>query len=102
MPHLKSRRFFDEPEFNVVLGPCPGCDDWQVDYSNEVAESYTVVLGRAEDGGLRYTQQPFLNVLEFVLREHMHECPHLKDLVEENERRMQDQRAAEARRVAFR
>ena len=32
-------REFDGGRF-VVLGPCPGCDDWQLEYSEADAQTY--------------------------------------------------------------
>ena len=68
---------------DVVLGPCPGCDSWQVDYTDEVAQTYVqVVYDPDEPLGRRIDVQPFYDVIEDALREHAEECPHLRDLIE--------------------
>lgn len=58
----------EQPEYDVVLGPCPGCELWQVDYTQQAAFSY----------GLGLT---FRGVLERVIREHLQECVHLQGLL---------------------
>lgn len=53
-----------ETDYEVVLGPCPGCECWQVDYTQDVAAAM----------GL----EPFREAVEFLLQEHLDECPHLQ------------------------
>lgn len=79
MPQLSSRRFSERPEYTVVLGPCPGCDDWQVDYTDEVRDSYS---RPTIENPTTFTVGDFHQVIEDVLQEHLNECPHLRDLVE--------------------
>lgn len=70
--------------YSVVLGPCPGCDSWQLDYHDEVAQQFVRLLP-GEDGSLASIQidtSPFHEVIEDALREHLTQCPHLRDLVE--------------------
>lgn len=68
---------------SVVLGPCPGCDSWQLDYTDEVAQQFVrLVEAPGEPLGMRIDIQPWHDVIEDALREHMTECPHLRDLVE--------------------
>jgi hypothetical protein len=71
----------------VVLGPCPGCDAWQIDYTQRVVQEYVVMLedGTDPDTGLlrlKVDLSAFHNELEALLQEHVDECPHLRDLVE--------------------
>ena len=71
-------------QYSVVLGPCPGCDSWQLDYTDEVAQQYARLLP-GEDGslaGIRVDTRPFHDLIETILQEHAAECPHLRDLVE--------------------
>jgi len=46
----------------VVLGSCPGCLNWQLDYEPVVFASY----------------EQSVAVIESVLREHLDECLHLQ------------------------
>lgn len=68
MPLMESRRRYNE-SYNVVLGPCPGCDLWQVDYTDAVQLSYG-------------TYPAFCDALEGVLAEHLDECPELQLILE--------------------
>lgn len=63
---------YDVPEdvdADVVLGPCPGCLMWQLDYTQEVAQSL----------GLR----GFHEFVDEVLGQHVLDCPDLVELLEE-------------------
>lgn len=67
---------------DVVLGPCPGCDSWQVDYTDAAVEQFIqLVFDPDEPLQMRVDMQPWHDVIEDVLFEHMTECPHLRDLV---------------------
>lgn len=78
-------------EADVTIGPCPGCDNWQLDYTYEAAQTYVewrrdsmYELG-SEEPVAEHTYpdlQPFHDVVEEILQEHYDECPHLRDLVE--------------------
>lgn len=46
----------------VVLGPCPGCLNWQLDYAPTDFTSY----------------EDCCDVIETALAEHLDECPHLQ------------------------
>lgn len=51
----------------TTVGPCPGCESWQVDYDvDHLLE--TVSLNE------------FYEMLESALREHYEECVHLRKL----------------------
>jgi len=54
-------------ESDVVLGPCPGCESWQLDYSKDVVSA----LGVAS----------FYEAVEGILQDHLVECPHLQQLL---------------------
>lgn len=82
----------------TILGPCPGCDAWQLDYTQRVATSYanwtverTEIYFPGDNHPTRFEQMPqpdiapFYAVIERALEEHMAECPHLRDLVNEYE-----------------
>lgn len=53
----------------VLLGPCPGCFSWQLEYSHgEMSQLYTV--------------DEFEVVVEDILHAHMDECSGLKEIVD--------------------
>ena len=54
---------------DVTLGPCPGCELWQLDYTYEVAAQW---------------QTPSLwhEAVEQILAEHLQECPHLQAIID--------------------
>ena len=69
---MRSIRVLHRPvsEFaDVVLGPCPGCDDWQLDYTYEAAATFASPL-------------EFEMAVESILVEHASlQCPRLQDLL---------------------
>lgn len=78
----------------VTLGPCPGCELWQVDYTNEVALQWIELRVREEEDLEFGSEEPVAlttsietdtsawhDVIEEVLREHLDECPHLQRLL---------------------
>lgn len=65
-----------EPAVDVVLGPCPGCELWQVDYSYKVAQEFIQMADGSFDTSL------FHEAVEELLREHLDECLHLQILVD--------------------
>ena len=68
---------------DVVLGPCPGCDNWQLDYTDEVAQQFVrLIPAEQEPFGVQVDVKPFYAAVEQILVEHYFECPHLRDLVE--------------------
>ena len=75
---LPSRRFKNRP-YDVVLGPCPGCDSWQLDYTYEAMDEFLTPIPDLATNS--YTLRPFRAALEEILAEHLAECPHLKDLL---------------------
>lgn len=54
----------------VILGPCPGCEIWTLDYSLVVAAT-----DYASD-------ENFAEHVEFILQEHLAECSGLRELVD--------------------
>lgn len=67
---------------DVVLGPCPGCDAWQVDYTDEVAHEYMrLYTPPRPELGIQVDPTEWHELLEFILAEHATECPHLQDLI---------------------
>lgn len=59
-------------EPGTILGPCPGCWNWTLDYSYALAETYADSQGNLE---------AWYELLEAALREHYNECPALRDAV---------------------
>jgi hypothetical protein len=89
MPEMPQRVRHDSDEPVVILGPCPGCDAWQLDYSYSAAQTYCVLRRDEPDefswsSHLRVDSAPFYAVVEEILQEHLAECPHLQDLLEES------------------
>ena len=84
---------FDEPEWEVVvLGPCPGCESWQLDYTREVASGfYEAVVDDLYEIGFEgpvasvqhWDSSLFREVVEDLLQEHLAECPHLQLLLDQ-------------------
>lgn len=76
-----------ESDYDVVLGPCPGCQLWQIDYTYQVARTYVdIEMAETYDFG---SEQPIMSspivntarwheVIEDALQEHLEECPHLQ------------------------
>lgn len=64
---------------DVILGPCPGCGLWQVDYTHDVADSY---MKRMVKHVVR-DNQPWYAVVEMVLADHVRECAPLRDELED-------------------
>jgi hypothetical protein len=81
-----------EPTYNVVLGPCPGCEAWQLDYTDAVAREFVELrfehqyeLG-AEEPAFSTPVVDFSSfhaVVEDLLQEHLAQCPHLQVIVEQ-------------------
>lgn len=72
-------------EADVVFGPCPGCDSWQLDYTYDVAQEFIALRPVPRESELEQPYevdlQPFHDAVEEILQEHYDECPHLRDLV---------------------
>lgn len=64
----------------VTLGPCPGCENWQLDYGDHAASQYFVTTVD-EDGTETVDTQPWHDAVEFVLHGHLQECPELQQLL---------------------
>lgn len=60
----------EQGDYDVVLGPCPGCLNWQLDYTNAVA------------GALGLDR--FHEAVEQILQDHLAECPHLRLLLRDS------------------
>ena len=91
MTSLRPLRFGRESEYNVVMS-CPGCDLWQIDYTDEVAQTYCQIemvtieeLGSAEPINLGPTvdSSPWYALVESLLQDHYDECVHLRRLMGE-------------------
>lgn len=55
-------------QWDVILGPCPGCELWQVDYADDVTMLYA-------------TDVEWHEIVESVLTDHLVECVHLQRFV---------------------
>lgn len=83
MRAFRPRRLAPEAngQYDVVLGICPGCDLWQVDYTDVVAASYMRAHYGA-DGEVVVDPQPWADVIEALLEEHVAECHGLRELLD--------------------
>lgn len=62
-----STEFEVDHQERVTIGPCPGCESWQVDYDiDHLLDTLTL--------------NEFYEMLEGALREHYDECAHLRKL----------------------
>lgn len=86
-------------ESGAVLGPCPGCELWQVDYTNAVAQEWITIRSVSEDVFEMSSEEPidsfprleadtsaWHQVIEDILMEHLRECAHLQRLLAEEGR----------------
>lgn len=64
-----TRRIEGLPRTRLVLGPCPGCQLWTVEYD----------LGNVWSN---WGPEEFEAVVENLLREHADECPGLREIIE--------------------
>jgi len=75
-----------EKQYDVVLGPCPGCQLWQLDYTYTAAQTYTSIRisEMFEFGSSDPVTFPDIDIsgfheaVESALQEHLEECPHLQ------------------------
>lgn len=71
----------------TVYGPCPGCDDWQVDIADDVPVGALRVNPAASPIEYIYQGAAALakarsDMLEEAIREHADECPILAAIAE--------------------
>ena len=71
MDTLRAYGRMRNPHYDVILGLCPGCYAWQVDYTDLVVWSYC-------QGDLTKWHL----IIEEVLTEHMYDCEHLQMALE--------------------
>lgn len=64
-----NRRIEGLPRTRVILGPCPGCDLWTVDY--DIGQVFAV-----------WEPDEFQFVVEGLLRGHAKECSGLREIIE--------------------
>lgn len=67
----------------TILGPCPGCEAWQLSYHTQVVGEFAVMRVMVVDQetnqvGVRVDLQPFYEVIEEALQSHLDECLHLQ------------------------
>lgn len=75
---MPAQRLSDEWTGNLVaLGPCPGCQLWQLEYTDAVAGQYAMLTPTGLDLSAWY------QVIEEALAEHLNECPHLQAIIDE-------------------
>lgn len=85
----------DEEIDLVTIGPCPGCELWQLEYTQKVASEFIRLVVREEAIQEFWREEPVAlatnietdasewhAVIEDALREHLDECPHLRRLIE--------------------
>lgn len=77
---MGAQRRWNNSQYSVILGPCPGCDNWQVDYADDIATSYVEVRVNPE-GRIEPDPTPWFLALEGVLQEHLAECEPLRQIV---------------------
>lgn len=90
MEHFERIALEETDKAEVVLGLCPGCELWQVDYTHEVQQQY-VTLKRVPNGvvssnaAAMFSAEPDLSewyeLIEDVMAEHLMQCPHLQRLL---------------------
>lgn len=86
-------------EGSTTLGPCPGCELWQLDYTNAVAQEWITIRSVTEDVFEMSSEEPvdsfprleadasaWHEVVEDALRDHLRECDHLQRLLVEEGR----------------
>ena len=61
----------------VILGPCPGCQLWQLEYDDQAALSYAMITSTGID------LSAWHEAVESALQEHLDECLHLQRLLPE-------------------
>lgn len=62
--------FRDDDRDRIVLGPCPGCDLWTIEYR----------MGQIGPEGL--TPEELNDVIEGALREHLETCLGLQEVLD--------------------
>lgn len=75
----------DTPVADVVLGLCPGCELWQVDYTNAVRDSYVWWQHQRNFKTGEVRSVPIFDewheLIEDLMAEHVLECVHLQRLL---------------------
>lgn len=66
MPRMKTH--YDRINGFVVLGPCPGCDIWTLQYDTSLANTYSL--------------PEFSALIEELLLGHLQECSGLREIVD--------------------
>lgn len=65
MPRMQITK---DRQAGVILGPCPGCEMWTVQYDRTVEMSYD-------------TARDFADAIEEILADHLDECRGLQELI---------------------
>lgn len=71
----------------TVLGPCPGCVNWTLEYAEDVEQQWSAVnLWRPGDDPMipvvaLADRSEWHAVVEAILRDHLDECPGLREIM---------------------
>ena len=69
MPRMQiTKVVHDSGKSGVILGPCPGCEMWTVQYDRDVEMSFGSAAAFAE-------------VIEEILADHLDECRGLQEII---------------------
>lgn len=72
----------DTDTADVVIGLCPGCELWQVDYTNAVQQQYMKMRTlRSIPPSVQVDPTEWHDLIEDILAEHLMECRHLQRLL---------------------
>ena len=84
MRSMRARRDLVNNHWDVILGPCPGCSLWQLDYTDDVVMANSTTSNVLEaDGSVTVVADlsGFEAMLEGILEEHLAECSGLQELL---------------------
>lgn len=68
MPRMQTHQGGDYPADQVILGPCPGCDLWTLQYDQPMVSA-------------SYSPDEFGELVESILTAHLQECFGLREIV---------------------
>lgn len=90
MPRMKTHH--DRDAHRVVIGPCPGCDIWTLEYDTDLVLTKLCSCAWSGRGAHHTTECPvvrahylpaeFNALVESILAEHLQECSGLREVVD--------------------